>query len=418
MKTNDFLVRKTKAVAALAILMLGGMSAMLSTAHAQTLSPQVQEIVKLSQAKMSDDVITSYIHNSGTSFNLSADDILYLNTHGVSQPVISALLQARPAAVSAPSTPAPSAPPQNPVSPYPSSYAPAPEPSMPAPDISQAPPSTDISLSYFQSQLAPYGSWVNLPGEGECWVPSVTGGNPGWRPYFNQGHWIYTDDGWSWQSDYPWGQYVFHYGRWTQDPTYGWVWVPGYNWGPGWVAWRNADDSGFCGWAPLPPRARFEVGVGMMWNGQLAVDTDFGLAPDAFVFVPYDHFWAHDYVGFRAPAWRVGILFRASFAANHYGFAGGHFVFEGIGRERMGILTHHDVRVDHLAIRDEHIMRAREVEHTRAVEVHDRGGAGAGNFHSPAGHFDSHATPAGHSDVHGDSHDSSSRGGNSWDHGH
>ena len=117
------------------------------TSHAQsgpaTQSPQLQEIVKLTQAKMSDDVILSYIKNSGAAYNLSADDILYLNTQGVSQPVISALLQAKssgapapaPAPVATPMTPAP---PVNPapavqVSPYPGeAVAPMPGPSRPA----------------------------------------------------------------------------------------------------------------------------------------------------------------------------------------------------------------------------------------------------------------------------------------------
>ena len=85
----------------------------------------------------------------------------------------------------------------------------------------------------------------------------------------------------------------------------GWAWVPGYNWGPAWVCWRHAEGEGYCGWAPLPPGARFEAGVGLMWNGRLAVDVDFGLAPDLFVFIPFDHFWARDYLAFRAPFWRV-----------------------------------------------------------------------------------------------------------------
>lgn len=55
-------------------------------------TPLLQEIVKLTQAKMSDDVILGYIKSSGASFNASASDILYLNSQGVSQPVISALM--------------------------------------------------------------------------------------------------------------------------------------------------------------------------------------------------------------------------------------------------------------------------------------------------------------------------------------
>jgi hypothetical protein len=343
---------------------------------------------------MGDDVILAYIRNSGASYNLSADDILYLNTQGVSQPVISALLQAKSSAAPAPApvmTPATPAPPVSPapvappissssvqVSPYPGAVSPdsAPPPSVP-------PPASDINLSYFQTQLAPYGSWVDIPGQGPCWVPSVQATVPDWRPYFNEGHWIYTEDGWSWQSDYPWGEYAFHYGRWLRDPRLGWAWVPGYNWGPGWVCWRQAEGEGYCGWAPLPPGATFEAGVGLMWNGRVGMDVGFGLGPDMFVFIPFDHFWVHDYVGFGAPFGRVPFLFRGSLLANHYGFVGGRFVFDGIGRDRIALLTHHDVRVERLEIRDAHILHAREFEHAHGFDIHGGGidhGHDAGRF--------------------------------------
>ena len=56
------------------------------------LSPDLQEVVKLFQAHMGDDIITSYIKSNGKSYKLSADDIIYLNNQGVSKSVISALL--------------------------------------------------------------------------------------------------------------------------------------------------------------------------------------------------------------------------------------------------------------------------------------------------------------------------------------
>jgi hypothetical protein len=208
---------------------------------------------------------------------------------------------------------------------------------------------------------------------------------PDWRPYFSGGHWNYTEQGWYWQSDYPWGEYVFHYGRWMRDPNFGWAWVPGYHWGPGWVCWRNAEDAGYCGWAPLPPGARFEVGVGLIWNGRVAVDTDFGLGPDLFVFIPFDHFWAHDYRGFLAPGWRVGALYRGSILANNYRFVGGHFFVGGIGRDRIGVLTHHDVPLARIEFHDSRISHERDIQRDRAVEVgrgHDsRDGRGGGFDH-------------------------------------
>ena len=57
-------------------------------------------------------------------------------------------------------------------------------------------PGSEVTLSYFQSQLAPYGGWVDIPGYGLCWRPAVQDRELGWRPYFNAGHWDYTDDGW------------------------------------------------------------------------------------------------------------------------------------------------------------------------------------------------------------------------------
>ena len=110
-----------------------------------------------------------------------------------------------------------------------------------------------------------------------------------------------------------------------------------------------------------------------MWNGRLAMDVDFGLAPDMFVFIPFDHFWAHDYLAFRAPLWRVPDLFRVSLLANHYGLVGGRFVVEGIGRERIGLLTHHEVRVEKMEFRDAHIAHSREIEHARVFDSHGGG---------------------------------------------
>jgi hypothetical protein len=232
-----------------------------------------------------------------------------------------------------------------------------------------------VTLSYFQTQLAPYGTWVDVPGCGLCWRPAVQDSELGWRPYFNAGHWDYTDDGWYWRSDYPWGEYAFHYGRWARDARHGWVWTPGYEWAPAWVCWRHCEADGFCGWAPLPPAARFEAGVGLLWNGRLAVDVDFGLGADAFVFIPFGHFWEHDYRGFLAPSWRWPALFRASVVANGYRFVGGRFVIEGIGRERVGLLTHHQVIARRVEFHDARIARARELEHTRAMDALRKHGA-------------------------------------------
>ncbi len=102
----------------------------------------------------------------------------------------------------------------------------------------------------FYDQLGPYGSWVNYPGYGYCWVPGGIG--PDFSPYTTNGHWVYTEMGWTWVSDFAWGWGPFHYGRWFEDAYYGWMWVPGFDWAPAWVIW--GDYNGYYGWACLGPR--------------------------------------------------------------------------------------------------------------------------------------------------------------------
>ena len=92
-----------------------------------------------------------------------------------------------------------------------------------------------------------------------------------------------------WVSDYSWGWRPFHDGRWYLDATYGWVWTPDTVWAPAWVNWRECD--GYYGWAPLPPGARFEAGLGFRWHGRhVGVDFEFGLAERDYCIVPAEHF--------------------------------------------------------------------------------------------------------------------------------
>jgi hypothetical protein len=311
--------------------------------HAQLILPSgVQDVVKLAQAGMSDDIILSQVKNTGAVYNLTADQIIFLKNQHVSETVIKALMTGTgtPAPAIAP---APMAPPVS----YPAP-APAPAPVVtvaPAPVVEVAAPAP--TLEVFQAQLAPYGAWIPVPGYGLCWEPTATIADPFWRPYLNQGHWIYTDAGWSWQSDYSWGAIPFHYGRWTLFNAH-WVWVPGYDWAPAWVCWRQADDS--CGWAPLPPGATFTAGVGLSFNGHLAVDVDFGLGVDAFTFVGYDHFWDYNLHPFLLPRDRMEFAFRGSHIMNGYRMDHGRFIIEGLGHEHMGAFTHHEIRIE----RDRH----------------------------------------------------------------
>jgi hypothetical protein len=100
----------------------------------------------------------------------------------------------------------------------------------------------------FYEPLRAHGHWVEVRPHGRCWYPAYIAND--WRPY-TEGHWVWTDGGWYWESDEPWAWATYHYGRWVWDSYYGWVWVPDTEWAPAWVAWREGD--GYVGWAPLPP---------------------------------------------------------------------------------------------------------------------------------------------------------------------
>ncbi len=104
----------------------------------------------------------------------------------------------------------------------------------------------------FHAPLATHGTWVEVDSYGRCWRPS--GVVVGWQPYCD-GYWVWTDCGWYWVSDEPWGWACYHYGHWVYHSRHGWIWMPGIEWAPAWVSWRVG--AGYVGWAPMPPRARF-----------------------------------------------------------------------------------------------------------------------------------------------------------------
>ena len=260
-----------------------------------------------------------------------------------------------------------------------------------APMVASAPPA-QVDLAYFQQQLAPYGNWITTA-NGVVWVPTVASQVPGWRPYADEGTWQYTDQGMYWQSAYPWGDVAFHYGRWYREAGYGWVWAPGYDWGPSWVAWRHGEAEGFTGWAPLPPAAEFRVGAGLFWGGQVALDVDFGLGVDDFVFIGADHFWEHDYRAYWYPRDRYGYYYGHGVIRNGYRYEGGRFYNEGLGRDRWGAFTHHEMRAEraedfrrrdereHFDTRHGEVVRHEEV---RRVEARGAPGGRPGGYAQPA----------------------------------
>lgn len=147
------------------------------------------------------------------------------------------------------------------------------------PLTSPAQTETAVSLNFFYDNLSPYGSWIEVGDYGYCFQPQVAVQNADWRPY-SDGYWAYTEDGWTWVSYEDFGWATYHYGRWTRLADYGWVWVPGYEWGPAWVSWREGGD--YIGWAPLPPRAE-PIYEGRAISGH--VDLEFDIGPLYYNFV-------------------------------------------------------------------------------------------------------------------------------------
>jgi hypothetical protein len=100
-------------------------------------------------------------------------------------------------------------------------------------------------LDAYAGEFESNGSWQYESTVGYVWVPRVV---VGWVPYSN-GRWAWTPYGWTWIPYEPWGWAPFHYGRWDYSDSWGWYWMAGGSWGPGWVSW--AVGGGYVGWCPL-----------------------------------------------------------------------------------------------------------------------------------------------------------------------
>src|SRR6478672_12249441 len=144
-------------------------------------------------------------------------------------------------------------------------------------------PRSSAAYGMFYEKLDPYGEWRETSDYGYVWQPREAESSRDWRPY-TEGRWVYSDAGWTWVSDEPFGWATYHYGRWVRLRRIGWVWVPGEEWAPAWVSWRTNKD--YVGWAPLPPEARFDRRSGI----QNWADSYYDIGPDQYSFVPSNEF--------------------------------------------------------------------------------------------------------------------------------
>jgi hypothetical protein len=250
-----------------------------------------------------------------------------------------------------------------------------------------------VDLGFFYDSLASYGNWIERPSYGWVWTPRDVSSS--WRPY-QAGHWVWSDEGWTWLTDEPYGWATYHYGRWYQDPEIGWAWVPGNDWAPAWVSWQEGND--YVGWAPLPPGANVNASYtpgpdnapgydngpgyddqgpayddgqgydngpayddndryesGPAYGGGYAYDNGYGydggygyanyaygIAPSAYLFVPTRVFLSVDLFDFFVPWVRVSSFFRLTHNCTSYGFYGGHYFNRGIAFEHVR-RYYHDV---------------------------------------------------------------------------
>jgi hypothetical protein len=281
------------------------------------------------------------------------------------------------------------------VAPAPPAPSPTPSPdngSTPTADTTQPPVAQAVNFDYFHDQLAPFGTWIQVAGYGPCWRPDAAIKlNPDFRPYYDNGQWVYTDNGWFWQSDYTWGDIPFHYGNWIIDPTYGWLWVPGYTWGPAWVFWRQAEADGYIGWAPLPPGAVFVNGGWDFRGHHYGVDFDFGLGEACFAFIGYDH--VHDNFfrmrgrefAFHVSRERIHAFYGRTVLRNDFRRdEHGRLINDGIGRDRVERLTNHREVAAHFEERNPVGDRNKLNEEVQRQNVQHSGPNNAPAVHPPA----------------------------------
>ncbi|MBU6400455.1 MAG: hypothetical protein KGS61_09070, partial [Verrucomicrobia bacterium] len=342
-------------------------------------SAGLAEVVKLAQAGVEPDVLLAYVQNSPVAYNPTAEDLVYLHDVGIGPAVITAMIdhgkQVRDQAAQAMATasvaaPPPSdssvpavPPPENPTAPPtpdaqvaaappPVAGHPAESPAygLPAPVVTPTADALPAPVNTFYDALAPYGTWYQLPDYGWCWQPSVIAVQPAWRPYFDSGRWLYSDCGWYWNSDYSWGWAPFHYGRWLRNVRFGWLWAPDTVWGPAWVCWRQTPV--YCGWAPLPPGAIYQAGVGFTYFGVgVSAGFGFGLGAADFAFVPVGHFSDRNPVRYHLTPTLAQNVFNQTMVVNNYIQGPNNRILNlGVDRNRIAAATRSEIPT--VAIRD------------------------------------------------------------------
>jgi hypothetical protein len=189
----------------------------------------------------------------------------------------------------------------------------------------------DSGIDYMYDYLAPYGNWIEMEPYGFVWTPRYTGYR--WRPY-SDGHWVSTEDGWTWMANEEWGSIPFHYGRWGFDDDLGWFWVPGTEWSPAWVSWRWSDQ--YTGWAPLPPGVEFHAGMDFRSHS-------YHTPVNFWVFLQTSRFMDRNLHRYALPYERNQTIFNITIGHQTLHYRNNRVINDGIGIDAVRRITRRDI---------------------------------------------------------------------------
>jgi len=301
------------------------------------LADEADDLIKLAQSGVDEEVLLAYIDQTPSPIDLSADDVLSLNDLGVSSRVISeALRHGRSDTVVT----------ANPIQDTGTTLTHGTAVSETVATVSSslvAPQEKDLNISYFYEALNPYGIWRYVDNVW-CWQPNATVFDYYWAPYCNHGHWVFTNVGWAWVSDYSWGWAAFHYGRWHRDRELGWLWTPGTEWGPAWVSWRTGPN--YYGWAPLPPKARYVHNDGFYYGDKrVREDFEFELTAGDYLFVNTSHFYDQNpWENVEPPSHADKLYKSTAVVKNNYSFVNNNIVNHGPSVSAVAKITNTTIK--------------------------------------------------------------------------
>ena len=202
-------------------------------------------------------------------------------------------------------------------------------------------PDFGTQFGLFYSSLSSHGEWIEVDSGFRVWRPFHIPHQ--WRPYL-LGQWAWTDYGWYWMSNEPFGWITYHYGRWYNDDYYGWVWIPDDVWGPAWVEWRYDDD--YIGWAPLSPYAKFNISSGMRFTTHWSAPVHY------WNFVRYYRFGAVIRYRDLASMEHTRRLIRTTRNGSQYEVNHDRIINRGV--DRALIERHGNLRISRTEVRDVH----------------------------------------------------------------